>query len=262
MATLFEAYRQLHPNVEIVYTKKIIENYEKDLLNALAAGSGPDIFSVHNSWLPEYTDKITPAPDKIFNLRQYSESFVDAAVEDFTLDSKIYGVPLAVDSLALYYNKDLLGTAGIAVPAKTWQELADQVKQIARKDSKGYFTRSAVPLGLSLNINRAVDIYYLFMLQLGFKPEGLKSSFNGYLSQSIQKAGQTFVPARDALDFYSSFADPRSENYNWNSRSDYSIDAFVNGRSAYLYSYAYTLQTIKQKAPNLRFDVGQSRSLI
>ncbi|MBI3232288.1 MAG: sugar ABC transporter substrate-binding protein [Candidatus Doudnabacteria bacterium] len=255
MQALFEAYRQKHPNVEIVYTKKNIENYEKDLLNALASGTGPDIFSINNAWLPGYLDKIAPVDEKAFSIKEYKDAFVDTAVEDFTEGGKIYGVPLSVDSLALYYNKDLLGTAGIAVPAKTWQELSDQVKQVTLKDSKGYFTRSAVPLGLSQNINRGVDIYYLFMLQLGFKPDGLKSNF-GSLSQTIQKGEQTFAPARDALDFYTSFANPKSTNYNWNSRSDYSIDAFVNGRSAYLYSYAYTQGTILQKAPNMRFDVA------
>lgn len=256
MQALFEAYRQKNPNVQIVYSKKNIENYEKDLLNALAAGTGPDIFSIHNSWLPEYQDKITPAPEKVFNLKAYKDAFVDVAVDDFTVDGKIYGVPLAVDSLALYYNKDLLGTSGIAVPARTWKELADHTRQLSKADSKGYFTRNAVPLGLARNINRAVDIYYLFMLQLGFGPQSLKDSFGASLSQQAQKNGQSFQPARDALDYYTSFADPKSANYSWNSKSDYSIDAFVNGRSAYLYSYAYTRDTIGRKAPNLRYDVA------
>ena len=59
-----------------------------------------------------------------------------------------------------------------------------------------------------------------------------------------------------ALNFYTSFANPSSANYNWNSRSDYSIDAFVNGRAAFLYSYSYTRATILQKSPNLNFDVA------
>jgi len=256
MQGLIEAYRQAHPNVEIVYSKKNLENYEKDLLNALASGQGPDIFSIHNSWLPGYLDKLEPAPASTFNLKQYQDAFVDAAVQDFTSESKIYGVPLSVDSLALYYNKDLLGTAGLAVPARTWQDLANHVKQITRQDSKGYFTRSGAALGLSSNVNRGVDIYYLFMLQLGFKPDSLKNNYGGSLNQTLQKNGQDLSPARDALDFYTSFADPKSANYNWNSRSDYSIDAFVNGRAAYLFSYAYTRDTIKQKAPNLRYDVA------
>lgn len=256
MQVLFEAYRQKNPNVQIVYTKKNIENYEKDLLNALAAGTGPDIFSIHNSWLPQYLDKITPAPPNVFTLKSYKDAFVDVAVADFTDNDKIYGVPLSVDSLALYYNKDLLGTAGIAVPARTWQELAKHTQALTRSDNRGYFTQSGAALGLARNVNRAVDIYYLFMLQLGFAPQSLKTDYGVLLGQQTRKDGQSFMPARDALDFYTSFADPKSANYTWNIKSDYSIDAFVNGRSAYLYSYAYTQDTIALKAPNLRYDVA------
>jgi ABC-type glycerol-3-phosphate transport system substrate-binding protein len=84
MQALIQAYMQAHPNVQIVYSKKNVENYEADLLNALASGQGPDIFSIHNSWLPQYLDKIVAAPDKTFTLKQYKDAFVDVAVSDFT----------------------------------------------------------------------------------------------------------------------------------------------------------------------------------
>ncbi len=251
---LFQAYEQKHPNVQIVYTKKNIDTYQQDLINALAAGTGPDIFSINNSWLPAYIDKATAAPASVFNVKNYKDAFVDVAAQDFIKDNKIYGVPLSVDSLALYYNKDLLGTAGIATPPKTWSELASDVQKIKKQNSVGYFTRSGVAMGTNANVNRAVDILYLLMLQQGTQPysaDGTQPTF----TQSINKAGNYFNPAQEALTFYTSFASPYSPNYNWNSQSDYSIDAFVNGRAAFLYSYSYTRATIAQKSPNLNYDV-------
>jgi len=73
--------------------------------------------------------------------------------------------------------------------------------------------------------------------------------------QSSQKDGNYTTPGVTALDFYTSFANPSSPNYNWNLRSDYSVDAFTNGRAAFLYSYFYMRQTLLQKNPNLNFDV-------
>ncbi len=35
---LLDAYRKLRPNVQVIYTKKDLNNYQNDLLNALAAG--------------------------------------------------------------------------------------------------------------------------------------------------------------------------------------------------------------------------------
>lgn len=252
---LFDEYRNKHPNVEIVYTKKNIENYEEGLVDALASGSGPDIFSIHNDWLPRYMDKVSPAPDNVFLYKDYKTTFVDAAVQDFTKDNKIYGTALAVDSLGLYYNKDIMGSAGLAVPPKTWDELSAHVQRIKKGDGKGYFMRSGLAAGTNSNINRAVDILYLFMLQnrtVPFNTDGTEPMFD----QDIAVNGNRVYPGEAALDFYTSFANPISQNYNWNARSDYSIDAFANGRTAYLYSYAYTRQTLLQKNPNLNFDVA------
>lgn len=252
---LIEAYQQKHPNVRVEYTKKNIQNYESDLLNALAAGTGPDVFSINNSWLPQYADKISPAPDKTFTFTDYKNTFVDAAVQDFTVDQKIYGTPLSVDSLALYYNKDLLGSSGIATPPKTWNELAKDVQKITRQDRTGYFTRSGIAMGTNSNVNRAVDIVYLLMLQAGSQPWS-KDRLNPTFAQSVQKNGQSINPAVSALEFYTSFASPANPNFTWDARSDYSIDAFTNGRAAFLISYAYTYGTILQKAPNLNFDTS------
>lgn len=251
---LINAYTQAHPNVRIVFTKKNIDTYESDLLNALASGNGPDIFAINNAWLPKYLDKVAPAPATAFSFVDYKNTFVDPAVNDFTKDQKIYGVPMSVDSLALYYNKDLLGTAGIATPPKTWADLSLDVQKIKRQDQTGYFTRSGAALGTNSNVNRAVDIVYLMMLQTGAVPyssDGTQPTF----ADSVQKGGNNFNPGLQALTFYTSFASPTSPNYNWNQRSDYSIDAFANGRAAFLYSYSYTRDTILQKSPNLNFDV-------
>ena len=252
---LFSAYQQQHPGVQIVYTKKDISTYSQDLLNALAAGNGPDIFSINNAWLPQYLDKTAPATSTLWSYKDYKDTFVDAAVNDFTYSQKVYGVPLYVDSLGLYYNKDILGTYGIATPPKTWDELQQDVQKIKRADNTGYFTLSGLAAGTNANVNRAVDILYLMMLQKGLTPYN-QDHTRPQFDQSVQVNGNVDYPGLDGLNFYTSFADPRTTNYNWNSRSDYSIDAFTNGRAAFLYSYSYTADTIKQKNPNLNFDVA------
>lgn len=252
---LISDFRAKNPNVNIIYTKKDINTYQTELLEALASGTGPDLYAIHNDWLPKYLDKTTSSPASVFGYKEFKDAFVDAVVNDFTDAGKIYGVALSVDSLALYYNKDLLGTAGIATPPKTWGELASQVQKIRKFDGRGYFTRSGAALGTNANVNRAVDILYLLMLQQGARPfsdDRLTPTF----AESATKNGNYFNPGASGLGFYTSFADPNNINYNWNLRSDYSIDAFANGRAAFLYSYSYTRDSILQKSPNLNFDVA------
>lgn len=255
MNTIISAYKKQKPNVTIEYTKKNIENYEEELKDALASGQGPDIFSINNSWLPQYLNKVEPAPEKLYTLKEYRDAFVDVVSNDFVRDNKIYGTALWVDSLGLYYNKDLLGTAGIATPPKTWDELARDARMITSQNEDGYFDRSGVAIGTSSNVNRSVDIVYLMMLQAGVIPwssDGRSPRFAG----SIQRAGQSVNPGAEALEFYTSFANPSTANYNWNLESDYSVDAFANGRAGFLYGYSYTRSQIDSKNPNLNYDVA------
>lgn len=255
MQAIMSAYQAKHTNVTFEYTKKNIENYEDDLLNALAAGNGPDIYSINNTWVPRYMDKIVEAPEKTFTVKDYKSTFVDSMATDLIKDNKIYGTAMWVDSLALYYNKDLMGTAGIAVPPKTWAQLAEDVREISRQDSNGYFSRSGVAMGTNTNVNRGVDIVYLLMLQAGVVPwtaDGRAPQF----ANSISKNNNSVNAGVEAVDFYTSFANPTSANYTWNEDSDYSTDAFANGRAAYLYGYAYTRGQIDAKAPNLNYDVA------
>lgn len=253
---IFNAYQQKYPNVSFEYAKKNIATYESDLLNALAAGQGPDIFAVHNSLVPKYLNKTVPATDKAFILKDFKNAFVDVVAQDFVVGNKIYGAALSVESLGLYYNKDLLGSSGFATPATTWDELQNQVRRMSRLDRNGYFTRSGVAIGTgSSQVNRAVDVLYLMMLQRGTKP-WTRDNLTPTFADTVDENGDSVSPGAEAIRFYTSFADPSSDNYTWNSASDYSIDAFANGRAAYLYGYSFTRDTIVQKAPNLNFEVA------
>jgi len=63
MAKVISEYQKRNPRVkEIVYKKITIDTYETELMDALATGNGPDIFLIHNTWLPKHADKLAPAP--------------------------------------------------------------------------------------------------------------------------------------------------------------------------------------------------------
>src|SRR3989338_9323429 len=62
---IIESYKALHPNVTIEYRKLRFEDYEQELINALAEDRGPDILSVHNTWVQGYEGKLAPLPPTI-----------------------------------------------------------------------------------------------------------------------------------------------------------------------------------------------------
>ena len=111
-------YKKRNPYAgEISYKKMSVDSYENDLLDALATGKGPDIFLIHNTWLAKHKEKLAPAPENIVDgkpvpvvtAKQAQDVFPDVVTQDFVDESNVYALPLSVDSLALYVNKDYCG---------------------------------------------------------------------------------------------------------------------------------------------------------
>lgn len=254
---LIAEFHEIYPNVTIKYVKKDIQNYEEDLLNAIASGNSPDIFTIHNDWLPKHIDKMASMPDKVMTLRQYQDTFVDVAASDFVKEQKIYALPLSIDVLALYYNKDILGSSSISEPPKTWAEVAAAVQKVTRLENNGGFRISGIAMGSSNNVNRATDVLSLLMLQDGtvFYDETLSSAM---FDQQARFNEETYYPGKMALEYYTQYADPGKKTYTWNSKSDNSIDAFAQNKLAMMLSYSYMIPTIKSKAPSLNWGVASA----
>jgi multiple sugar transport system substrate-binding protein len=255
VSALIEEYNKLRPNVTIKFAKKNIVDYETELLNAIASGNSPDIFTIHNDWLPKHIDKMAPMPANMMTERQYRDAFVDVAAADFIKDTKIYAIPLSTDVLALYYNKDILGSAGIFTPPTTWPEVVSAVQKITKQDNSGNFTRSGIAMGSSNNINRSADVLLLLMLQQGtvFYNENFTSA---RFDQQIRFNDQSFNPGALALDFYTQFSRASRKTYTWNTKADNSVDAFAQGKLGMMLSYSYMIPTIKDKAPSLNWGVA------
>lgn len=253
---LIDEFQKEHPNVRVKYVQKNIETYEDEVLQALAAGNGPDIFSIHNDWLPKHQDKLVPAGASGPTLREFKEQFAAVASADLVVGDKVYAMPLSVDVLALYYNRDLLASTSIARPPATWEELVGMTPKLTRQDTFGNFTRSAVAMGASDNVNRAPDILGLLMLQNG-TPFYSPSAQGGSIDQQISdgKSG-SYSPGERALQFYTQFANPAKVTYTWNARANNSVEAFGAGQVAMVLSYSYLREQLADRAPFLNYAVA------
>lgn len=249
-------YKSINPFIgEIKFRKFTAEEYRRELIDGLAAGQGPDIFLINNSWMPTFKDKIVPAPDKTIRELDVKNNFVDVVADDFVEEGKVYGVPLSVDSLALFYNKDLFNAKGITAPPATWDELVEDVKKFTERDEFNNITRSGVAMGTAYNINRSTDILSLLMMQRGGKMSS-RAEKKVFLSDPIDVTGESTKPAETALDFYTKFSNITSDVYTWNPRMHYSIDSFSEGVTAMMLNYSWTMATVEKKNPKLNFAIA------
>lgn len=250
--------QDFYKNVTIKYQEKFIDEYEDELLNAFSEGRGPDIFMVHNTWLPKHESKIDPWPqdETLFkgsllgamSARDFQITFVDVCYKDFVTGQKVFALPLYVDTLALFYNKDMFNTAGIPEPPTTWEEFEDTALALTRYDESGEIVRSGIPLGSANNINRSTDILSLLFLQNDILVIDTTSG--------VPEPALARWDSEQVLDFYTGFAKKGSPNYTWNPEGKYSIDSFYQGEAAMMINYSHHIDTLLEKNVYFRFDVA------
>lgn len=257
-AKAIRAFESQNPGIKIIYTKINFEDYEKNLVDALAAGRGPDILMIHNTWLPKHGDKLRPLPSTLkvqngsaMTLKGFRDQFVDVAFQDFVAGNQIYAMPLYADTVALYYNKDLLNGAGIATPPRTWEEFNSVVELLTKLDASGNIAQSGAAIGSARNINRSTDILMALMLQSGVQMTDRDNS-GATFTQSVdnQRVGEV------ALQYYTDFTNRQKRTYCWNDSLHYSIDAFAEGTTAMMFNYAHQLDILRGKSSRLNFGVA------
>jgi multiple sugar transport system substrate-binding protein len=167
---------------------------------------------------------------------------------------KIFALPLSVDTLAMYYNKDLLNNAGIAELPSFWnKDLQQDVKKLTKQDLKGDLIQSGISLGGAVNVERSSDILAALMMQNGaVMMDGNSVRFN-MIPEIFRERG--YNPGMEAVRFYTDFANPSKEVYSWNADLDNSLKRFIDGKLAIFFGYSYDLPLIQAQAPKLNFAV-------
>ncbi len=288
MNELITAYQKVHPNIKIDYVRMATENYEQKLLEAFAEDRAPDMFSIPNTWLPAWKSKLLPMPPETtiptqtvnqqkkivvvnkktptITVREMRNTFVEAVVSDVVMQGpsvnpggqptdRIYGLPLSVDTLALYYNKDLLKIANIEAPPATWSDLLGQSEKMTILEDD-VVKQAGAAIGGAGNVRHYTDILSALMMQNGAQ----MAADDGSITFAQYPPGETYKPQPpgvEALKFYISFAVPGTENYCWNKDMPDSLDAFVTGRAAFYFGFPYDSQLIAMRAPKLNFAVAK-----
>ncbi|MDE2144519.1 MAG: extracellular solute-binding protein [Patescibacteria group bacterium] len=238
-------FSKLHPGMSIKYKQVSPVDFQTTLINAMAAGTGPDLTVINNKWLYKLRGILIPAPTSTIPVSQVSNLFPQTVSNDFVYNNQVYAMPTSLDTLALIYNRDLFDQAGIALPPKTWPAFTSDAMKM-RILSRGKIIRAGTAMGgTSQSISGATDITSLLMMQYGTP----MIDSNGYVDFSGQGATQ-------AVTLYTQFANPQSRYYTWNDSMGSDISAFENGKVGMIIGYASDLANIESAAPNLNIAVA------
>lgn len=231
-------YQKLHPNVTINYEDRSVlkpVDYKERVYTRASQSSGPDIMLVHDSWVPEIKQFLSPAPTNILTAETFKSRFYPVAYNMAVNDNSVYAVPLYYDGLVLVYNKDHFEQIGQASPPTAWEEFRKLALELTVRGEQGAVLRGGAALGTANNIDHFSDILGLMWSQADVKiPDDLDTK-----------------AAADALEFYVNFA---KEDKVWDSSLAEATTAFVEKRVSMLFVPSWQILGILEANPD--FNVG------
>ncbi len=244
-------------------------DFERNFLELQAAGNPPDLILLPTELVYRHRAKLEAFPESLVTGEGFRKAFIDLAADELLIDGKIFGLPLSYDTLVLYANRELTQAAKLRferslveggerdtnfiINPKTWSELTEASRIITQRRGDR-IEISGLAFGRADNILSAPDIVSLLMLQYGAEMVSADKK-TATFDQFIEGTIPPLFPGSQALDFYTSFADRRSENYSWNGGMGNVIEAFVQNRVGYFIGYTFLESQIMTKNPSFDFQI-------
>jgi len=234
MQGLISEWESKNPNVKINYSQQSPKEYRERLQSALARNEGPDVFRYHITWLPMLKSELQAVPAEVMSASEFESAFYPVIKDNLRSGTGFLGLPLGVDTLALFYNQQIFQAAG-KTPPTSWDQLRQVALDLTIRDDSGRIQTAGIPLGNTSNVDHWPDILGLMMLQNGVN-----------LAQPVGNL------AEDALTFYTIFS---KVDRVWDETLPSSTLAFATGKAAMFLGFSWDVFEIKNINPNLDFRV-------
>src|SRR3989344_3637747 len=222
IAAPLEDFNNANPTFTVNYVQKSVDTFDRDLLEALASGKGPDMFFLPDNLAFSYANKIFTIPYGSYPLSTFKNVFAGAG-EVFLTGKGILAFPMSIDPV------------------------------LTKKDDSNRILKSAVALGHFSNIVHAKDILVALFMQAG-NPI-IKEENGVFISTLNRPIGNYNLPS--ILKFYTDFADPNNPAYSWNRSFSGSGDAFSKEDLAFYFGYAGEFRSLVNKNPNQNFFIAE-----
>lgn len=140
MPELIKIFEKENPG--IVIESKTVDFYKarEKFKESIKAGAGPDLMRADRFWLNDFVTQDVIAEIKGSSIKEELEDMVPIAKSVITNNGKYWAMPISVDCLAMFYNKQHFKEKGIKVP-ETFDEFTEAAEKLtdAGKGRYGFF---------------------------------------------------------------------------------------------------------------------------
>lgn len=251
----FKQFTAKNPDITVKTVLVPWANYWDKLRADVSGGNADDISLMNASNFKAYADS--------GNLMEIGSAFddqkkdwVDSAVQQYTYQDKLWGVPQLTDGgIAVYYNKKLVQQAGVDISKLTWNPDSSKDTLIAAtekltKDASG---KTADQAGFDGNhvtqwgYNASQDLQAIYYNYIG--SNGGRFEDGDRFAFASDESTQAFQYIVDLITKHK--VAPSAANTNDN--GDFARDQFLQGKMALFQSGLYNLKNISDGAT---FDWG------
>lgn len=186
---LIEKFQQANPDIKVKQVTFPYADYQTRVIAANLAGNSPDVVQFFYGWLDKFVagGLVQPLPKDTFAADKIESEFFPI-VTALKRDGEYYGVPTAVRSLGLFYNKNLLKEAGLdpSKPPQTLDALIEAAGKVVKRDASG----NLVTAGLTIEVTGQDHHWWRegLVRQFGGVPYSEDGSKVAYDSEAGQKA--------------------------------------------------------------------------
>ena len=114
LEAILNSFHEAHPGVTVETLFVAQDDLLQSYAEAVADGSGPDIVLAPNWWLTDLQSAGAIAALDGPAFEHAMESVWPSAADNLRVDGRLYGVPVSYETVALYYNRDLLSDGIVA----------------------------------------------------------------------------------------------------------------------------------------------------
>ncbi len=248
--TSFDAFEKTNPDIKVNLELVPWADYWTKLPTDIAAGTAADIYWTNTSNFGLYADnnQLLSIDD---NLGAEKQDWTPSVVSLYTRNGKLWGVPQLWDSIALFYNKDLVAKAGVDPANLTWDPsgAGDTFLPAARKltvdasgktaDQPGFNAARIEQFGFNASFDSQAIMWDFVGSNGGTWQDG--DAFNFADQPKTAEAVQYVVDLINKHHVAPSAADT-------NTNGDKTLQLFTQGKLALFQSGPYNLKNVQQGA--------------
>ena len=246
MDQLIEMFEAENPGIKVIHNSDIpYDDFRDKIATSVPAGVGPDVATLFYGWQVAWIDAgyIVPLPEEYFPTDMVNNEFSPMVQASF-FDGKLYSLPTAVRTLALFYNKDLMEAAGLDPnsPPTTLTELEEQAVQCTKKDADGNYEIE----GFVVEMDGQAHHWFreVLLRQFGQDPY---SADDTQVLWNASDAG--YAAWQELLKFETELQTGDNDLF------DGATQAFLNGQACFHIDGSFRLGSIASNAPDLNFGV-------